>query len=103
CRHLTHLALRAFPTRRSSDLGGTPRQSRGAGGPFEYFIRPYLNGERDGVVEAVARAAEGLEVSMPAVALAWVRDRPSVSSVLLRSEEHTSELQSRFELVCLLL
>src|SRR5699024_1943927 len=76
--------------------GGTPRQPRGAGGPFEYFIRPYLNGERDGVVEAVARAAEGLEVSMPAVALAWVRDRPSVSSVLLGASS-VDQLRSNLE------
>lgn len=62
---------------------GIPRGSRAADGAYDWFVRPYLTGENSSVVEAVSRAADGLSVSMPAVALAWVRDRPGVSSVLL--------------------
>src|SRR5207249_10389607 len=87
----THLALHSFPTRRSSDLaatssgsprrpiGGRPRRSRGLSG-------------------APGRPRT---VSMvPGTTQLTVMRRGARSS---RSEEHTSELQSRFELVCRLL
>lgn len=36
----------------------------------------YLSPRRRGIVDAVCRAAEGLDLTPAAVALAWVRDRP---------------------------
>jgi aryl-alcohol dehydrogenase-like predicted oxidoreductase len=36
-----------------------------------------------GIVESVATAADGLGVTPQAVAVAWVRDRPGVSAVIL--------------------
>ncbi|MGB9373217.1 MAG: aldo/keto reductase, partial [Jiangellales bacterium] len=36
-----------------------------------------------GIVEAVATAADGLAISPLEVALAWVRDRPSVASAIV--------------------
>src|SRR5699024_11262494 len=73
----------AFPTRRSSDLtrGSSVEENRipKAGGPCRVFA------------PEPARAFGGVHAS---------RDfRPQVG----RSEEHTSELQSRFDLVCRLL
>ncbi len=63
--------------------GGVPGDSRAADPHWEAFVSPYLARERSGVVEALARAADGLEVSMSHVALAWLRDRPTVSSLVV--------------------
>jgi aryl-alcohol dehydrogenase-like predicted oxidoreductase len=63
--------------------GGIPGDSRGADAGWEQFVQPYLDADRTGVVEAVARAADGLEVTMSHVALAWLLGRPTVAAVLL--------------------
>src|SRR5690606_41886819 len=73
------LCLRCFPTRRSSDL--LPRHVRGV--PVEP--------ERLAVVDRLQRAH-----ARPVV----VGDLAGVHLVRERSEEHTSELQSRENLVC---
>src|SRR5699024_11218120 len=70
-----HRGLHAFPTRRSSDLGGA---------------------DRGGAV----RARAGSHPHRGGRLGAGVHRR---RLVLPRSEEHTSELQSRFDLVCRLL
>ncbi len=57
---------------------GTPADSRAASPHFSTFIDRYLDGVSGRVVEAVARAADGLGWSPVEVALAWVRDRPGV-------------------------
>ncbi|MFN8196620.1 MAG: aldo/keto reductase [Nocardioidaceae bacterium] len=57
---------------------GTPSDSRGASPAFERFVGAYLDDRSARIVEAVVRAAEGLEWSPLEVALAWVRDRPGV-------------------------
>lgn len=62
---------------------GTPRDSRGANEQLSWFVEPYLGTKSRTVVEAVARAARGLGLSAAQVALAWVRDAPEVSSVLV--------------------
>ncbi len=62
---------------------GTPADSRGASPHFAGFIAGYLDDRCSRVVEAVARAAEGLGWSPLEVALAWVRDRPGVTAPLL--------------------
>src|SRR5437868_12510168 len=79
----THRHLHSFPTRRSSDLPSLPRsstsrarlKSRGGGAAAPIFPRTIA-----------ASFARSLGASRPG-----------------RSEEHTSELQSRFDLVCRLL
>ena len=43
----------------------------------------YLNERSARVVEAVARAAEGLDWSPMEVALTWVRDRPGVTAPIV--------------------
>src|SRR5439155_13387183 len=71
-------ALHSFPTRRSSDLGW-PRTSRGRAG-------------RRGRAAVAAAGSRGSRGPVPGRAGPWPR-----------SEEHTSELQSRGQLVCRLL
>ena len=62
---------------------GVPSDSRAAVPQWEHFMAPYLSPESAPVVESVVRAAEGLDVSPAHVALAWVRERPTVATTLL--------------------
>ncbi|WP_292603171.1 aldo/keto reductase [Nocardioides sp. REDSEA-S30_B4] len=63
---------------------GTPADSRAATSQFSRFVQPYLDDDRTmAVVEAVCRAAEGLDLSPVQVALAWVRDRPGVTAPIV--------------------
>ncbi len=59
---------------------GTPSDSRGASPAFESFVGAYLDAHSTRIVDAVVRAAEGLDWSPVEVALAWVRDRPGVTA-----------------------
>ena len=61
----------------------TPSDSRGASDEFSGFVGAYLERRHQRVVEAVARAADGLGWSTPEVALAWVRDRPGVTAPIV--------------------
>src|SRR5919112_6071059 len=62
---------------------GTPRGSRGASDHFAWFVEPYLEARSRGVVEAVVRAADGLDLTPLQVALPWVRDAPGGTAPLL--------------------
>ncbi|MGZ6753528.1 MAG: aldo/keto reductase [Nocardioides sp.] len=62
---------------------GTPADSRAASSHFSGFVGAYLNDRSSQVVEAVARAAEGLGWTPLEVTLAWVRDRPGVTAPIL--------------------
>jgi aryl-alcohol dehydrogenase-like predicted oxidoreductase len=62
---------------------GTPSDSRGARSDFAGRIESYLDDRGRGIVEAVARAADGLGWTPQQVALAWVRDRPGVTAPLV--------------------
>src|SRR5438309_11056177 len=77
-RHRNHRALHSFPTRRSSDLGSQTRTAR------KRFRRQYGRFVHDDAAP---------------IAMFSLFDRYASS----RSEEHTSELQSQFHLVCRLL
>jgi aryl-alcohol dehydrogenase-like predicted oxidoreductase len=59
---------------------GTPSDSRAASSHFANFVNPYLDERSAGIVEAVARAADGLGWTALEVALTWVRDRPGVTA-----------------------
>jgi aryl-alcohol dehydrogenase-like predicted oxidoreductase len=63
--------------------GGTPADSRAASPHFSSFVGRYLDDLSQRVVEAVARAADGLGYSSLEVALAWVRDRPGVTAPII--------------------
>src|SRR6476660_3918139 len=62
---------------------GTPADSRAASAHFAGFVERYLVPAADRVVTAVCTAADGLGLAPLEVALAWVRDRPGVTSALL--------------------
>lgn len=64
---------------------GTPADSRGASPHLGGFVGEYLTVQHRRVVDAVCTAAEGLGVAPLDVAVAWVRDRPGVATVLLGS------------------
>ena len=63
--------------------GGTPADSRAASPHFSGFVGRYLDDSSHRVVEAVARAADGLGWSLLEVALAWVRDRSGVTAPIV--------------------
>src|SRR5690606_41625340 len=98
---LAHRDRRSFPTRRSSDLPDEILAQIGLGVPFGI-----------GVFEGEAKGSEKLAVHAASAGDGIVLPRPvegdDVGRALgngdrLRSEEHTSELQSRENLVCRLL
>lgn len=62
---------------------GTPSDSRAASPHFSGFVNHYLDERGRGIVEAVARAAEGLGWAPLEVALVWVRDRPGVTAPIV--------------------
>jgi aryl-alcohol dehydrogenase-like predicted oxidoreductase len=62
---------------------GTPSDSRGASPAFADFVGAYLDDRGIGIVEAVVKAAEGLDWTPLQVSLAWVRDRPGVTAPIL--------------------
>jgi aryl-alcohol dehydrogenase-like predicted oxidoreductase len=62
---------------------GVPGDSRGASSTFADYVAEFLNPRAARVVEAVARAAEGLDLSPLQVALAWVRDQPGVTAPIV--------------------
>jgi aryl-alcohol dehydrogenase-like predicted oxidoreductase len=62
---------------------GVPSDSRGASATFERYVGAHLNPQAAQIVEAVCRAAEGLDLTAGQVALAWVRDQPGVVSPIV--------------------
>ena len=63
--------------------GGIPADSRAASPQFAGFIERFLDEPSRRIVDAVATAAEGLDVSPLEVALAWVRDAPCVTAPIV--------------------
>lgn len=72
--------------------GGTPRNSRGATATGGSVVR-HRGEHTTGVVEALRIAARGLGVTPTEAALAWVRDRPAVGSVVVGART-PSQLQT---------
>src|SRR5699024_11923569 len=96
CRAL--LVLFSFPTRRSSDLGPADDGATPAQAPVRSEICTLESGSKaDRDNAAIDRSECHPTTSVP--------DTGRIASTvpITRSEEHTSELQSRFDLVCRLL
>src|SRR5699024_12160462 len=98
-----HVRLRdllTFPTRRSSDLVGRPvvvGRTVPLNGEHQFAVKVRLGFEGEAVPLALLQLDAVLfELDLPD-GVAGVADGD------VRSEEHTSELQSRFDLVCRLL
>ncbi len=70
----------------------TPPDSRAASPHFGPFVSEYLTEPHRRVVQALATAAEGLDVTPLEVALAWVRDRPGVVAPILGARTHAQLL-----------
>jgi len=87
CAHLGLGVLVRSPLGRGVLTGkyrhGTPADSRAASAQLSRFVEPYLDRLSGRITDAVIAAADGLGLAPSDVALAWVRDRPGVSSVLL--------------------
>jgi aryl-alcohol dehydrogenase-like predicted oxidoreductase len=62
---------------------GIPADSRAASPHFASFVGNVLDDRAERIVEAVVRAAEGLDWTPLEVALAWVRDRPGVTAPIV--------------------
>src|SRR5207248_6248073 len=86
-RHL--LTLHSFPTRRSSDLGSVA--------PF--LMRSSASVLPDGMLQYSIQLRISCGVPLPTLPARY----GSVPIIRHRSEEHTSELQSPYDLVCRLL
>src|SRR5699024_12131831 len=96
---LTHRAyelhdVHSFPTRRSSDLEKKVNTT-----PFSITVRSELDDEETGAKYGLGSSAAVVTSVITAVLEKFLRYPPAES----RSEEHTSELQSRFDIVCRLL
>lgn len=87
CEHLGLGVLAWSPLGRGVLTGkyrhGTPPDSRAASAQLSQFVEPYLDRSSRRITDAVIAAADGLGFAPLEIALAWVRDRPGVSSVLL--------------------
>lgn len=66
-----------------------PADSRAASAHLARFVDPYLGDRGSAIVEAVARAADGLGWSPLEVALTWVRDRPGVTAPIVGARTAT--------------
>ncbi|WP_182048847.1 aldo/keto reductase [Changpingibacter yushuensis] len=74
-----------------------PPTSRAASEHLSAFVEPYLRDRQRRVVEALARAADGLGRSLSDVALSWTLRNPAISSALVGARtaaQFTSALAS---------
>lgn len=71
---------------------GVPSDSRGASPHWSGFVGAYLTPGKSGVVEALARASEGLGVTIAHVALAWLLERPQMAAAIVGART-TAQLQ----------
>ncbi|MGD7001274.1 aldo/keto reductase [Corynebacterium halotolerans] len=71
---------------------GIPAQSRATTPERDAEVRGYLSSHTQTIVEALHTAADGLGISPGVAALAWVRDRPGVSSAVVGAR-HPGQLR----------
>src|SRR5207249_5437531 len=83
-----HPHLHSFPTRRSSDL-------------FRLAVNYHPRGDQENAIAELTRGIR--EGEQHQVLLGVTGSGKTFTMAKVRSEEHTSELQSRFDLVCRLL
>src|SRR5205807_9368880 len=95
-----NLALHSFPTRRSSDLPGAALVKTAAL-IKEQPKNPYFQELRGDILMKINKPKDAADAYAKAVSLDPTRS--GLLMVALRSEEHTSELQSPCNLVCRLL
>src|SRR5699024_12076515 len=95
--------LRSFPTRRSSDLVGVTIQfltpSAKAYFILKIILQPLLALLYTLILVALLKSTIGSTVLKPLQAYGRMGMSNYLGQTIMRSEEHTSELQSRFDLV----
>lgn len=71
-----------------------PPDSRAASLHLQGFVEPYLQPRYRSIVESVATAAQGLDVSPLAVSLAWTLQKPGISSAIVgaRTAEQLAQI-----------
>src|SRR5699024_11540650 len=95
------MALPSVPTRRSSDLEGYQLESDTDTEVVAHLVDWYRQ-TSDDLFIAVRKTIAQLQGAY-ALAVVSLDDPKTLVAARHRSEEHTSELQSRFDLVCRLL
>src|SRR5699024_12274023 len=98
-----HRASRSFPTRRSSDLRLSPMTKRFPSGTVsgpKYFPPHSSEPTVEGISISGGLLMKESLVLVPLTITPGSPSRHCTVSPSVRSEEHTSELQSRFDLVC---
>src|SRR5206468_7866159 len=99
--YLDLLLLHSFPTRRSSDLAVLPGSD--TSDKSIVIIQGHIDSRCAGLCDT-ACLAQGEEDNGSGTSLvmelARVMSKYTFKNTILRSEEHTSELQSRSDLVC---
>src|SRR5207249_7045187 len=95
-------ALRSFPTRRSSDLPRPREVPDGGGSPAAWFADGRDTGRFELIVGPTVEASDDPDLFLRRYTTGDSENWGRYSNPA-RSEEHTSELQSRFDLVCRLL
>src|SRR5699024_11418289 len=97
-----HLSLHSFPTRRSSDLRNTNVETTVAWSPGKLTDDESLTPSELTSLKRVngSSTSDGLSCATSGKMTSRVSATSTTSMTLMRSEEHTSELQSRFDLVC---
>src|SRR5690606_41752067 len=98
-----NLVLHSFPTRRSSDLGALGLEALSRGAEHATFVE-LLPASLDALASNIVALGAGDRSTVKrADAMRFVAGLEPGSFDVARSEEHTSELQSRENLVCRLL
>src|SRR5207248_3795108 len=94
-RPRSHRSLPSFPTRRSSDLDTIydPFTAAASAGLMAFFVAGYNGIEGNSAYPGYRYPMTRADLRVP----------PTKYGEFLRSEEHTSELQSPYDLVCRLL
>src|SRR5699024_12857468 len=93
---LHHCYLHSFPTRRSSDLSASSEYNS------HYMLKDFDDKGYSEIEKVTAHGVIGSIVSPKVLDYPYATFEKTDPEEL-RSEEHTSELQSRFDLVCRLL
>src|SRR5207249_8262289 len=98
----THLHLHSFPTRRSSDLVrvDTPERWQGLECKVMVVVHPLSGVLRPSAFDLETGRLCVMASRHRAGMVVLSRDHLENTLKGYRSEEHTSELQSRFDLVC---
>src|SRR5687768_17943846 len=97
-RHPAHPDLPSFPTRRSSDLLSQCRNFT-----RNNNLKPVVRADTAGSAAEVAALKDATVGAIASSLAAEIYGLEVLATDIERSEEHTSELQSRLHLVCRLL